>query len=149
LGTSVRQDIVDAVKARFALISRANGYLTDIGLKQTEWHLHPKDLEDTPGHDVRDGRELTIITDKNAGVYERQLEVMIIAEVPEAAGGATETRKALADMIKAVGVDPKWGGLARRTLPVDQDVTVDDAGNRIGAARLTMRIEYSRAPWKV
>jgi hypothetical protein len=148
VGYSVRQDLVDRVKARFALITQANGYLTNIGQKQTEWHLHPKDLDDTPGHDIQDGREPAFIKEKNAGVYERRLRVMVIAEVPEPNPGAAETRKALADMIKAVGVDPKWGGLARRTLPVDEDVTVDDTNQRIGAARLTFDIEYSRAPWK-
>lgn len=147
--SSKRQQIVDAVKTRFATITKANGYETDIGLKQTEWHLTPKEQDDLPGHDIRDEVEKTIIPEnKNAGVYERRLKITVITEVPEGDATATESRKALADMIKAVGVDPKWGGLARRTLPDTDDVTVDEQGARTGAARLTMHIEYSRSPWE-
>ena len=147
-----RQRIVDAVKARFALITVANGYQTDIGLKQTEWHPGPKsadaEADELPAHDIRDEVEETIIENKNAGVYERQLEITTIAEVREPAATAELARKALEDLIKAVGVDPTWGGLARRTLPVSAEITVDDIGQRVGAANLKMRIEYSRKPWE-
>lgn len=146
-----RQQIVDAVKARFVGITVANGYQTDIGAKQTEWHPGPKgadpEADELPGHDIRDEVERTIIEDKNRGVYERALEITVVAEVKEPAPGAALARKALEDLIKAVGVDPTWGGLARRTLPVEDDITVDELGQQVGAARLVFTVEYSRSPW--
>lgn len=147
-----RQQIVDAVKARFALITIANGYQTDIGLKQTEWNPGPRgadpEAEELPSHDIRDEDETTHIENKNAGVYERQLEIIALGYVKEAGDGAALTRKALEDMIKAVGVDPTWGGLARRTLPDTEGVAVDELGQRVGVAHLKFKVEYSRRSWE-
>jgi hypothetical protein len=147
----IRQQIVDKVKARFALISVANGYQTDIGLKQTEWNPGPKgadpEADELPGHDIRDEVETAVIDNKNSGTFTRELEIVVIAELREPAPGATLARKALEDLIKAVGVDPTWGGLARHTLPVEDDINVDELGQQIGAARLRFKVEYSRRPW--
>jgi hypothetical protein len=147
-----RQQIVNAVKARFALITIANGYQTDIGLKQTEWNPGPKgadpEADELPGHDIRDEVETTVVKDKNAGSYDRELEIVAIAELKEADASATLARKALEDMIKAVSVDPTWGSLARRTIPLEEDINVDELGQQIGAARLKFKVEYSRRPWE-
>jgi hypothetical protein len=147
-----RQLIIDAIKARLAGITTADGYQTDIGLKQTEWNPGPKgadpEADELPGHDIRDETERTVVENKNAGVYERQLEVVVIAELREPGPGATLARKALEDLIKAVAVDPTWGGLARRTLPAEDDINVDELGQQISAARLMFTVEYSRRPWE-
>jgi hypothetical protein len=147
-----RQQIVDAVKARFVLITTANGYQTDIGSKQTEWNPGPKgadpEADELPGHDIRDEVETTAVKDKNSGSYDRELEIVVIAELRESTPTAALARKALEDMIKAVGVDPTWGGLARRTVPVEDDINVDELGQRVGAARLRFKVEYSRRPWE-
>lgn len=149
---SKRQQIVDAVKARFAGISAAGGYQTDVGLKQTEHHPTAKSSdpadEELPAHDVRDEAEETVVADRNSGTYERKLRFTVVAELLEADATAANARKALADMIRAVGVDPRWGGLARHTLPVDDEVTVDEEGQRVGAARLTFDVVYGRKPWE-
>jgi hypothetical protein len=147
-----RQQIIDKVKERFALITIANGYQTDIGLKQTEWNPGPKgadpEADELPGHDIRDEVETTAVKDKNAGTYDRELEIVAIAELKEANASATLARKALEDMIKAVSVDPTWGSLARRTIPLEEDINVDELGQQIGAARLKFKVEYSRRPWE-
>lgn len=147
-----RQQIVNAIKARLAGITTANGYQTDIGLKQTEWNPGPKgadpEADELPGHDIRDEVEAAEVTNKNSGTFDRALEIVVIAELKEAGPGAGEARQALEDLIKAVGIDPTWGGLARRTLPVEEDINVDELGQRIGAARLKFKVEYSRRPWE-
>lgn len=147
-----RQRIVDAVKERLAGITVANGYQTDIGLKQTEWNPGPKgadpEADELPGHDIRDEVETASVGDKNAGSMTRELEVVVIAELREPGPGAALARKALEDLIKAVGVDPTWGGLARRTLPMEEDINVDELGQQIGAARLRFKVEYGRRPWE-
>ena len=153
-----RQQIIDAVKARFAQIRTANEYApglhyqTDIGLKQTEWHPGPKgadpEADELPGHDIRDEVERAVVENKNAGVFERQLEITAIAEVREEGAGAPRARQALEDMIRAVAVDTTWGGLARRTLPAEDDISVDELGQQVSAARLRFIVEYSRRPWE-
>jgi hypothetical protein len=146
--SSKRQRIVDAVKARFAAISVAGGYLTELGGKQTEWHPAAKGPDDRPGHDVRDLAEETVVEDRNKGLYERKLLVQVVAEVAESDATAANARAALADMIRAVGVDPTWGGLARYSLPVEDEVTVDEEAQRVGGARLVFEVVYSRKPWE-
>jgi hypothetical protein len=147
-----RQQIVDAVKTRFALITIANGYQTDIGQKQTEWNPGPRgadpESDELPGHDIRDEDETAEIKDKNSGTYSRSLEIVALGYVKEAGDGAALTRKALEDMIRAVGKDPTWGGLARRTLPDTEGIAVDELGQRVGVAHLKFKVEYSRRPWE-
>lgn len=147
---SKRQQIVDKVKERLALVTTASGYQTDIGEKLTEWQLTAKDAGQLPGVDVRDGVEETVLPEggKNSAVYERHLEFTVTAELAETTAGPANARKAEADIIKAVGVDPTWGGLARRTLPVTGEVVMDPEGQRIGGARVVFRVEYSRKPWE-
>lgn len=110
-----RQQIVNAIKARLAGITTANGYQTDIGLKQTEWNPGPKgadpEADELPGHDIRDEVEAAEVTNKNSGTFDRALEIVVIAELKEAGPGATLARQALEDLIQAVGIDPTWGGL--------------------------------------
>lgn len=150
--SSKRQQILDAVKARFAGIKVADGYQTDIGLKQTEHHPTAKSADpadgELPAHDVRDEAEETVVPDRNKGSYERKLRFTVVAELLETDATAANARKALADMIKAVGVDPSWGGLARHTVPVEDEVQVDEEGQRVGAARLTFEVVYGRKPWE-
>jgi hypothetical protein len=147
-----RQQIVDKVKERFAGITIANGYQTDIGLKQTEWNPGPKgadpEADELPGHDIRDEVETAVVKDKNSGTFDRELEIVVTAELIEPGAGVALGRKALEDLIKAVAVDPTWGGLARRTLPVDDVVDVDPLGQQISAAQLRFKVEYSRRPWE-
>jgi hypothetical protein len=147
-----RQQIVDKVKERFAGITTTNGYQTEIGSKQTEWNPGPKgadpEADELPGHDIRDEVETAEVNNKNSGTFDRALEIVVIAELKEAVPGAALARKALEDLIKAVGKDPTWGGLARRTLPVEEDINVDELGQQIGAARLRFKVEYSRRPWE-
>jgi len=149
---NTRQQIVNKVKERFALISVANGYNTDIGLKQTEWSPGPRgaDPEDgeLPSHDVRDEDEAAEIKDNNSGTYTSSLEIVALGYIVEDADGATKTRLALADMVRAVGVDTTWGGLARRTLPDTEGVAVDNVGQRVGVAHLKFKVEYGRRPWE-
>lgn len=147
---SQRQQIFTAVKTRFAAIQMANGYQTNIGAKLTEWHLTPKEGGELDGLDLRDETETTSLPDsRNSSLYTRQLQITAIAEVVEANDTATRARLALADIIRAIGVDPTWGGLARHTLPVEEEITVDGEGQRIGGARITFVVEYGRKPWAV
>lgn len=149
-----RQQIVDALKTRFATIRTANewapgqNYQTEIGASVTEHHPTTKGVGELPSVDIRDEPEETDGSNRNKGTYERRLRVTAIAELVEADATAANARRALEDMICAVGVDPKWGGLARYSIPLDDEVTVDEDGQLIGAARLTFEVVYDRKPWE-
>jgi hypothetical protein len=145
---SKRQLIVDAVKTRMLTILTANGYATDIGADQTEWHLTAKPPDELPSHEVRDEVEEANVEKPNSGLYERRLEITVIAELLEEAAGATRARLALADIIKAVGTDTKWGGLAKFTLPLEERITVAEEGQRISGVTVTFVVVYFRKPWE-
>jgi hypothetical protein len=114
---SLRQQAIDAVKERFALILVANDYATNIGQTILEWQQTSVEDASLPLMIVRDEVEKTIIPEsKNAGTYTRQLEITVDVVLAEADATATGARLALGDVINAVGVDDKWGGAHCRSL---------------------------------
>ncbi|HEV2706246.1 MAG TPA: hypothetical protein VGV59_10005 [Pyrinomonadaceae bacterium] len=148
--SSRRQQIVEAVKTRFATIRTAHGYQTEVGANVREWYLETLDEEELPALLISDGIEDTIVPEqgKNSGTYTRHLEITAIVVLAVAAANAANARAALADVIACIGKDDKWGGLARRTLPVSDELGVDKESERIGGVRVTFVVEYSRPPWE-
>src|SRR5688500_19999684 len=118
-----RQALIDAVKTRAATITIANGYQTNIGSKVKEWQTTALESADLPGLVIQDPLESTIVGEdgENSGLYRRELEIIFDAVLQESAQNAVEARKAIADVIKMIGVDPTWGGLARRTIPRSEE----------------------------
>jgi len=145
---SKRQTIFDAVKVRFATATTANAYASNVGQKVFEWQLVPVDLDNLPCSLLSDPIEEALIDNKNTGAFVRQLTIdasLLLAEVNQTAAKA---RAALADVITAIGTDPRWGGLALRTLPVSEELKLDDEGERISGVRLVFKIEYPREAWE-
>lgn len=145
---SKRQDIVNAVKTRMLTVRTANGYATEIGADQSEWNVTGKSPQELPSHEVRDEVEEAVVDKPNSGLYERRLEITVIAELLEDGAGATNARLALADIIKAVGVDTTWGGLAKFTLPVEERIRVAEEGQRISGVTVVFQVVYFRKPWE-
>jgi hypothetical protein len=147
--SSKRDQIFAAVKARFATITVAAGYQTDIGANVLEWQLTALDNGQLPASLLSDPVEETSTEgSKNSATYTRLLTIVAQLVLAETDATATMARKALADVIKAIGTDDKWGGLARRTLPKKDELVVDSESARIGGARIEFIVEYSRAPWE-
>ncbi|HEU4596371.1 MAG TPA: hypothetical protein VFS10_14640, partial [Pyrinomonadaceae bacterium] len=104
--------------------------------------------DELPSHEVRDEVEEAVTENPNAGLYERRLEITVIAALIEVGEGAAKARLALADIIKAVGTDTKWGGLARFTLPLQEQISVAEEGQRISTVIVTFTVVYFRKPWE-
>jgi hypothetical protein len=145
-----RQSLFDAVKTRAATITTANGYQTNIGQHVKEWQTTPLEAADLPAVCVSDSIENAIVPEagENAGLYRRELEITFDAVLAESAQNAQSARKAIEDLINMIAVDPTWGGIARRTIPVSDQVMLDDTGTRIGGARVRVKIIHSRKPWE-
>jgi len=145
-----RQSLFDAVLTRAATITIANGYATNIGSHVKEWQTTPLEPADLDALCVSDANENTIVGQEgeNAGLYRRELEITFDAVLAENGQNAQTARKAIGDLIKMIGVDPTWGSLARRTLPISDQVMLDDSGTRIGGVRVKVKIIYSRKPWE-
>lgn len=148
---SLRQKLVDRMRLRFAGITVAGGYQTNLGQSLHEWRSERLPA-DANGLILRDEVAQTPLPEKNTGRWKRCLKVAVDLVIAESAEQATEARKALADVVKAIGVDPLWKDadgheLADRTIPGDEHIMADREGNWIGGARLEFVIEYFTAPW--
>lgn len=147
---SKRQQIVDAVKARMATITTANGYTSNVGQQVFEWQATSVDASKLPCILVSDPVETNLGgTDDNKNSAQRtfglQFEVsLLLAETNQT---AVKARLALEDVIRAIGTDQKWSGLARRTEPVSDELKLDEEGTRISGVQMKFIVEYGRAPW--
>ena len=142
-----RQAIYTAVKTRFATITTANGYQTGIGSKVKEWQLTPLETADLDCLILNDPVESGEDEDKNSATFTRYLEFEAKAVLSESSASPTKARQAQDDLIKCIGVDEKWGGLARRTLMGDCELVVDKEGNRFGGIDFKFRVEFGRRRW--
>jgi hypothetical protein len=150
---STRQQIVDAQIARFTTgataITTANGYATNIGSKGKEWQTTPLDEAQMDAILVRDtiDRERNDPNGQNSSRHTWELEMIVDAVLVETGQNAVQARRAIADIKKAVAVDPTWGGLARRTEEVSDQVMATKDGTRVGGAQVIYKIITSRKPW--
>ncbi len=150
-----RQKLVDALRVRFEAITPANDYETEVGNSVHEWRSEKLSEDDDalmPALLFRDDLVETPLPDKNTGSWKHLLRVTVDIVIGEDAEQATEARKALADVVKAIGVDPLWkdpdgNELAERTIPGDERIMTDKEGNWLGGARLEFTIEYFTVPW--
>jgi hypothetical protein len=145
-----RQAIVTAIKARFANITTANGYRTNIGAIQKEWQTTPLDAGEKPAHMIQDPLD-TKLPDKNGEFSSRHqwaLDIHVQTVLAEADQTAAEARKSISDVKDAVKVDPTWGGLAKRSEEVSDRVTRDPAGTNTTGGLVIFRVITSRAQWE-
>jgi len=149
---SKRQDIVSAVKTRLATITTANSYTSNVGQKVYEWQLTPVDSANLPCILVSDPVESNLGPGENSTRasthrnYGLEFEVSLL--LAEADQTAAKARVAIADVIKAIGTDQMWGGLARRTEPVSDELILDGDGAHISGVRMKFTVEYGRKPWE-
>jgi hypothetical protein len=142
-----RQDIINAVNTQAALITVANGYHTELGSNLSEWKTNAipngKDL----WLDVRDGTEEPTgeATQGGGTVADYYLHVTFILFFKS--GETIENvRKGIADVYKAIGVDPKWGlpNVVHDTLDDGNDIMMSQDEYKVGDAEVRVRIHYRR-----
>ncbi len=145
---SLRQQIVDAVKTRFALITIANLYETNIGNKLREWHVTSLDTAQLDTLVIRDTIDAVQPDDPNSGKRTWALTIVADAIFSPADDNPTKARKAIADIKKAIAVDHRWGRLARRTDEVNDQLMIEKEGTRVGGAQVIFKIITSRKPFE-
>jgi hypothetical protein len=148
--SDLRQNIVDANLTRFAQITVANGYKTNIGLVVREWQTTPLDETERTAILVHDPIDL-VQPDPNGPNSSKRtwaLQIVVDAVLQEAAQNAVEARKAISDIFKAIGVDPSWGGLARRSEEVSARILRDKSGANVTGAQVVYKVLTSRKPFE-
>jgi predicted enzyme related to lactoylglutathione lyase len=147
---SRRQQLISAVKTRFLTITTANSYTSNVGQKVFEWQTTPADPSMLPCILFHDATETNLGADTGKTSDRRTFGLEITASLllAEADQTATKARVAIGDVIKAIGTDQMWGGLARRTEPVSDELMLDSEGARISGVKMQFVIEYSRKTWE-
>lgn len=143
---SKRQQIVDAVKTRFATILTSGGFESNIGQNVNEWLLPSVAADKTQVMSVEDPE---CSTEQRMGdSHEHTLTIEASVGIKAASVTPAELRKAIADMTKAIGVDRLWGALALDTNPVGSRIELNQTDKIVGVAQLTFEIKYRTASWE-
>ena len=105
MADSIRQRLISAIDTRLKTILIASGYKTNMGQNIFEWKTDPFQASQIDGLTYRDPKEQREL---GCGIYDLTLPL----EIEIASTTPAQVRKCLADLEKAVHVDPTWGGLA-------------------------------------
>jgi|GEM_PF-1253406 len=142
---TIRQRIVTAFGARMKGILIASGFSTNLGQSVYEWLEIPLQGTDPITLTCREGGHVTTV--HTIGRHKHTLTMQVVILIPSAATPAT-VRKAIADVIKAVGTDVTWSTLAQDTsVGTDEEIEIEHAGRKVAGVGLKFAIEYTTAPY--
>lgn len=142
MADSIRQQIIDAINTRLKTILKANGYETNLGQNVFEHRTTALGDSELPGINFKDvGCD---VSQEDIAIGQHGYELIMEAEITVKEGSTTavQIRKMIADVIKATGVDPRWGGLAVSTSPVSDSLKFEQSEKIIAGALLTYSIMF-------
>ena len=142
MAKTIRKQLKDKVVVRFQAIKITGGYNTNLGLHIFWRKTSPFQDGDMPGVDL-----ITVsrdVTRENVAIGFQDNFLNIEAYIVAAAGSVTEDEieKMIADIEKAIKVDPKWDGLATDTELTGDDIDLDQAEDIVGVAKVMFTITY-------
>lgn len=145
MADSIRQQIMTALIIRLQTITIANGYETNVGGNVNDWHVSNFEETELPAMDVRDVNESTEV---RGSLHQNTLSIEIETKVSGTAS-ATTMRDIIADVVKAIGTDPSFSGLAQNIVPVQNaTVELDQKDKRIASVLQSFDILYLTTAFK-
>ena len=126
MATSVRESIVASIITRLATITTANGYETEIGSNVSDWKVTDAQESDLPCITVKDPSE---DVETRGGNHLCRLQIELEAKV--AGVDRAIPRKVLADVQKAIGVDPNFDNQVTLTEPVENETLDFEQQNKV------------------
>ncbi len=143
---SIRQQIMDALKAQLASISTANGYQNNLGTSTLpgsgpavfRWRVTDLQEPELPGinlKDTDDTRALAVGSDIHS--LNVQIEITSLG-----ATSADDLTSLIADVVTALGADPTFGGLASDTVIKSDKMMFAQKEHLIGAVAFAIEIQY-------
>lgn len=135
-----RQQIMTAVGTRLGTITLANGYVTNLGTNVSYWHDLPLEY----------AQEALVYRDESQDYSQanRVQDCLLHVELEAVVLGATRAGDALSDLIRAIGVDATWGGLAVSTQLVRDEIAVETDGREVAQVLLQFDIAYRTPLWQ-
>ena len=145
MSASIRNELVNAVVARFQTVRVANGFLTDAGANVFLWRLHPLTPEEMPGIVLRDRRTETRLEGRVVHEHRLYFEADLYAPT------GTDPRALLADAQSAVGKDIRWkvGStiLAVDTQPLDDELDASQEERLLRGCRYRFQVIFRTRPF--
>lgn len=139
-----RQKIINALKTRLQLITVANGYNYNLGGNVVEW----------PKEDISQGnvtgvffRDMLCDSDFVEMGHRHKLHIELVLNAMEADSTPIALRKMIADILKAIGVDAQWGGLALNTYPEGDTMQLERKEKIVGSVQVKFYIEFRTFEW--
>lgn len=152
--STVRQQIVDAIDTRLKLIAPGHQFTLPSGVHTCgstilgvyQWRKVPFSANQVPAIEFRDTDADTEPGPSTQHEHKLQIELDIFFK-----GGTAlaDGRTALADVIAAIGSDPRWGGLARWTDIASPNINMDQAGDIIAGVQLNFTVSYRTPLWRI
>lgn len=142
-----RTKIVKEMLAKFAGIKVADGYSTDIGNNVFRWRIADFDPASMPGMSLYDYEE-KIESGKNLDrAHFRFFKVEIEVKLAQLADAADEMLLAFADIERVVGANQDWTGLATKTVPAGNKITVEQGSKKIAGGIIAFEVYYITEPF--
>ena len=144
---SIRQQIMGLIGTRLEGILIADGYETDIGSRVYEWRQESIPEALIPCLVYRDDPEESF-ADETVPRGRHRHRLMVSVDVVALGSLVISTvRKMIADVIKAVGADTTWGGVALNTEPPMDEIYIEQKERKIGGATVKFVILYETGRW--
>lgn len=147
---TIRQQIVDAVVARLQTITTNNGYQTNIGAEVSEWPIayEQEDLVALPSKAALGVFDLvnSATEDKSdSRLMQNELPLQVRIYHVKAATPA-ELRTMIGDVMNALSVDKRWGGLAWHTESKSDGFIIPKDSFEIDGAAVEVTIKFLSKP---
>ena len=140
------QAIIDAIMARFKTIAAGDNYYTTFGDNVFDSRTEPLDDSELPGITIHDADEPVEI-DNAENFHTCKITVfidVIVAKNP----AASDIRKAKNDILKSIGTDITWSGLAVITKHITTASNlVNQQGDLVANRRIQIEITYRKPAW--
>lgn len=142
-----RQDIITAAGVKFATITIANGYNTDIGNNVNEWKVIADEESDLPSLHYRDASVEVLEIEGQDNYFEtKKLNLEVEIRVSGTTTPAT-LRLMIEDVLAAVGKDINWSNNAYDTDYEGDTMDIDQDNLKIGSVLMNIAIGYQVKNW--
>jgi hypothetical protein len=141
----IRLQILDAIETRLTQITTINGYFTDIGNLTDYWSDLPWEYGEVGAVSFNDAEEESIdVGSEQEHRLTIEIEALSFTNDPKTVGV-----QLLADIKRAIGIDPTWGELALKTAIVANNKNVQTQGRTVVRIAATLEIVYRTSRYAV
>lgn len=145
MATPIRQTLINNIKTQLQTITVANSYETNLGSNVFEWRESPLQQSELPAIILRDpSNQLVKTFGKHESVLRLELEIYT-------QGTPATMRKAIADVIKCIGVEGKKDNPFTVAEVIkfagDEEIETEHTEHKFAGVKMTFEIEYITDPW--